>query len=175
MNKKSIIKKVISLLVICFLGVMSYKMYQKMSHKKQVAQQIAMLPAFSFTDLEGNTFTNSDLKKNLATIFVYFNSECDYCLHEAQSIRENLSQFDEVHFVFVSIEPIENIKKFAQEQQLLGVENVTFLQDASFVFSQKFDANSIPYLLIYNKSKKLIYKHKGQIKAETILQILEEQ
>ncbi|MDO4783044.1 MAG: TlpA family protein disulfide reductase [Capnocytophaga felis] len=174
MKKKSIIKRTISLLVICFLGFMSYKMYQKMSHKKQVAQQIAILPAFSFTDLEGNTFTNSDLKENVATIFVYFNSECDYCLHEAQSIRENLLQFDGTQFVFVSFEPVENIKKFAQEQQFLGVENITFVQDASFVFAQKFDANSIPYLLIYNKDKKLIYKHKGQIKAETIFRVLAE-
>lgn len=174
MNKKSIIKRTILLLVLCFLGFMGYKIYQKIDHKKKVEQQVATLPTFSFTDLEGNTFTNSSLKENLAAIFVYFNSECDYCLHEAQSIRENLLQFDGTQFVFVSIEPIENIKKFAQEQQLLDVENITFVQDASFVFSQKFDANSIPYLLIYNKDKNLIYKHKGQIKAETILRVLAE-
>ncbi|MFJ1323280.1 peroxiredoxin family protein [Capnocytophaga canis] len=174
MNKKSIIKRTILLLVLCFLGFMGYKMYKKMSHKKQVAQQIAMLPAFSFTDLEGNTFTNSNLKKNLATIFVYFNSECDYCLHEAQSIRENLLQFDGVQFVFVSIEPIENIKKFAQEQQLLDVENVIFLQDKVHNFAKDFDANNIPYSLIYNKQGTLLARHKGQIKAETILRVLAE-
>lgn len=159
------------LLLSVFVGV---KIYQKISHKNQVVKSLLVLPEFSFADLQGNMFTNDDLKQGLATVFVYFNSECDYCLHEAQSIRKNLSRFDSTQFVFVSFEPVENIKKFAYAQQLLGIENITFVQDASFVFAQKFDANSIPYLLIYSEDKRLIYKHKGQVKAETILRVLAE-
>ena len=151
MNKKSIIKRAILLLVLCFLGFMGYKIYQKIDHKKKVEQQIATLPTFLFTDLEGNTFTNSSLKENLATVFVYFNSECDYCLHEAQSIQTNLSRFRKTQFVFISTEDKEVIEKFAQERQLLGEENVIFLQDKVHNFAKDFDANSIPYSLIYNK------------------------
>lgn len=174
MNKKSIIKKSILAVVLCLFGFIGYKMYQKMNYKKQVAQQIASLPAFSFADLQGNTFTNSHLKQNLATVFVYFNSECDFCLHEAQSIQANLSKFNETQFVFISTEEQEAIEKFAREQQLLGVANVTFLQDRTHNFAKDFDANSIPYSLIYNKQGVLLARHKGQIKAETILQVLAE-
>ena len=151
MNKKSIIKRAILLLVLCFLGFMGYKIYQKIDHKKKVEQQIATLPTFLFTDLEGNTFTNSNLKENLATVFVYFNSECDYCLHEAQSIQTNLSRFRKTQFVFISTEDKEAIEKFARERQLLDVENVIFLQDKVHNFAKDFDVNSIPYSLIYNK------------------------
>lgn len=175
MKRKSIIKRTISLLVICFLGFMSYKIYQKMSHKKQVAQQIAMLPAFSFTDLEGNTFTNNNLKENIATIFVYFNSECDYCSYEAQSIQTNLSRFRKAQFVFISTEDKDVIEKFARECKLLGVENVIFLRDKVHNFAKNFGANSIPYSLIYNKQGILLARYKGQIKAETILRVLAKQ
>jgi hypothetical protein len=53
-------------------------------------------------------------------------------------------------------------------------QNVTFLYDNFDTFSSRFDANSIPYILIYNKKQKLIKKHKGQLNANGILRALQE-
>lgn len=168
-KKKNIVKKIVVLVLFMFSVFVFVTIFQKIQHKKEIAQNIVMLPAFSFTDLQGNAFTNAHLNPNWATVFVYFNSECDYCLHEAQSIRENLTRFHNTQFVFVSTETTENIKQFAEMQQLLGAENVLFVQDSDLVFTKKFDVNSIPYSLIYNNQNELLYRHKGQIKAETIL------
>lgn len=160
-KKKNIAKKIIGFALLIGSIFMFVAIFQKIQHKKEVAQNIVTLPAFSFADLQGSAFTNANLKPNWATVLVYFNSECDYCQHEAQSIRENLSQFHNTQFVFVSTEPTENIKQFAEMQQFLDVENVTFVQDTALVFAKKFDANNIPYSLIYNNQNELLYRHKG--------------
>ncbi len=78
-----------------------------------------------------------------------------------------------MQFIFVSTEPIEIIKQFAEQYNLNNQPNITFLYDNLDTFSSRFDANSIPYILIYNKNQKLIKKHKGQLNAKGILRALQ--
>ncbi len=144
-----------------------------MQYKNQVAKTLQTIPKFSFKTLENEEFTNTNLKSNTATVFIYFNSECDFCQHEAQSISEHLEQFKEIQLLFVSTEDIETIKAFAKTYNLLTQQNITFLHDSTYTFSNRFDANSIPYILIYNKSQELVKKHKGRLNPDAILKLLQ--
>jgi len=143
-----------------------------MQYKNQVAKTLQTIPKFSFKTLENEEFTNTNLKSNTATVFIYFNSECDFCQHEAQSISEHLEQFKEIQLLFVSTEDIETIKAFAKTYNLLTQQNITFLHDSTYTFSNRFDANAIPYILIYNKSQELVKKHKGQLNPDAILKLI---
>ncbi len=71
-----------------------------------------------------------------------------------------------------STEDIETIKAFAETYNLLTQQNITFLHDSTYTFSNRFDANSIPYILIYNKSQELVKKHKGQLNPDAILKLI---
>lgn len=159
------------------LGVLSYlgfNVISKAKEKNQIAKQLETIPEFEFLTLSQQPFTKANLNPNSNTIFIYFNSECDFCQHEAQSIGDNLDSFKNVQFIFVSTEPIEIIKQFSKQYNINSKQNITFLYDSFSAFSSQFDANSIPYLLIYNEDQKLIKKHKGQLNASGILRILEE-
>jgi hypothetical protein len=79
-----------------------------------------------------------------------------------------------VQFILVSTEPIETIKLFSEQYNLNNQQNIAFLYDNSDIFSSRFDANSIPYLIIYDQNQKLIKKNKGQLNAKGILRVLEE-
>jgi len=173
MNRKTL--KYLSIFII--VGLLSYLIYKVVStinYKNQVEQNIQTVPEFEFLTLNQKRFTNANLKLNLNTIFIYFNSECDFCQHEAQSISDNLDSFKNVQFIFVSTEPIEIIKKISEQYHLNNKQNITFLYDSNSTFSSRFDANSIPYLLIYDKNQKLIKKHKGQLNAKGILRALQQ-
>ena len=50
--------------------------------------------------LKEELFSNKNLKPNQSTIFIYFNSECDFCQHEAQTISNHIDKFNAVQFVF---------------------------------------------------------------------------
>lgn len=171
MQKKSILLIVV-FVALSLLSYLGYNVISKAKEKNQIAKQLEIIPEFEFLTLEQKPFTKANLRPNSNTIFIYFNSECDFCQHEAQSISDNLDNFKNVQFIFVSTEPIEIIKHFSEQYNLKNQQNITFLYDNLSTFSSRFDANSIPYLLIYNKNQKLIKKHKGQLNAKGILKAL---
>jgi len=75
---------------------------------------------------------------------------------------------------FVSNEKKEAIKAFAIKQNLQDKSQVIFLQDSTYTFAKQFEANSIPYILVYDAQGKLLLRHKGQLRAEKLLQLLGE-
>ncbi len=173
MSKKSILYIVI-VVILSLLSCLGYNIITKAKEKNQIVKKLQTIPKFEFLTLKQQPFAKTNLRPNLNTIFVYFNSECDFCQHEAQSISDNLDSFKNVQFIFVSIEQKETIKKFAELYNINNHENIVFLEDKKREFSTLFNANSIPYILIYNQENKLIKKHKGQLNAKGILRALQE-
>lgn len=170
-------KTILIIIVIAVLGVLTYlgfNVVSKAKEKNQIAKQLEVIPEFKFLTLEQQPFTKANLKPNLNTIFIYFNSDCDFCQHEAQSISDNLDKFKDVLFIFVSTEPIAIIQQFSVQYNLNDQQNITFLYDSLSTFSSQFETNNIPYLLIYDKNQKLIKKHKGQLNAKGISRALQQ-
>ena len=167
---KKILKILIPILVISLLAFMGYKVVNKINHKKQVAQNIKKMPAFSYVTLENKEFTQENLAQNKATLFIYFNSECDFCNHEAEMVQQNIEQLKDIQVVFISYEPRERIKAFATNFKLLHHDNIHFLSDSKITFATTFDVKSMPCLVLYDKDNNLIEKIKWQVKIETVLE-----
>lgn len=151
---------------------MGYKITVKLKYKKEVAEKIKVLPNFSFFDLKGEKFANNNLKNN-DIVFIYFNSDCDYCHSEASKIEEKLLEFKNTQLVFISFEEKERIAKFARQYKLNNRENIVFLEDRKGEFSKLFDVHSIPYIVIYDSNGKLLKKFKGITKINDVLKVLE--
>lgn len=173
MRKKTILI-IVAVTVLGLLSFLGYNVISKTKEKNQIAKQLETVPEFEFLTLDQKPFTKANLKTNLNTIFIYFNSQCDFCQHEAQSISNNLDSFKNVQIIFISTESIDTIKKFSEQYNLNNQQNITFLNDNLNTFSSRFDANNIPYLLIYDQNQKLIKKHKGQLNAKGILRALQQ-
>lgn len=170
-------KKIGIIVIIVFVSLISYlgnNIITIAKKKNAIAKQLQTIQKFELKTLNNVSFSNTNLKQNTSTIFIYFNSDCDFCHHEAESISQNLDKFKNVQFIFVSFEETESIKKFAELYKLNNQENIIFLEDTKGDFSIQFNANSIPYILIYNQKNKLIKKHKGQLNANGILRVLNE-
>ena len=148
--KKSVIKKLIIAVVLLFLSFMGFQIVQKLQYKEQVQQKLSSLPEFSFQTLEGSAFTKANLPKNNKAVFIA------------------------TTLLLVSNESKEAIKAFAIKQNLLGKDKVICLQDSTYTFAKQFEANSIPYILAYDAQGKLLLRHKGQLRAEKLLQLLGE-
>ena len=83
-----------------------------------------------------------------------------------------MSDFEGMQLLFVSFEEKMAIQQFAKEYQLINKENILFLEDRKGAFSELFDVNSIPYMVIYDENKKLLKKFKGATKVDKILEVL---
>lgn len=166
---KKIFKIVIPILVLSLIVFMGYKVVGKINYKKQVAENIKKMPDFSYVILENKAFIKANLVPNKPTLFIYFNSECDFCNHEAEMVQQNTKQLKDIQVVFISYEPIEKIKQFATKFNLLHHANIYFLSDSKITFAATFDVTSMPCLVLYDKENNLIEKIKGQVKIETVL------
>ncbi len=168
---KKFIKLFIGFLIFGSISYLSFKIINKLNHKKEVAKRTKNIPNFSFYTSNGKPFSKNDLA-NKPTVFLYFNSECDFCKSEATKIQEHLNDFKDVQLVFVSFEPSKNIETFAVKYKLNNKKNIVFLEDRKGVFSELFDVNSIPYIVVYDKNQQFIKKFKGATKIDAILKVL---
>jgi peroxiredoxin len=169
-------KKVFKILIpVFFIAIISYfgfQIFTKIQHKKEVAENIKTLPTFEYQNINGGFFTNVNLKANTSKLFIYYNSECDFCNEEAKMIKANKDKFDTTQIIFISFEAIEKIKQFAITHQLDSYDNITFLCDSKITFATTFDVKSMPCIVLYDKNNNLIEKIKGQTKAETLIKKL---
>ena len=156
-----------------FLGYFGFQIITKIQYKKEVAENIKTIPKFEYQNINGGNFINANLKGATPTLFIYFNSECDFCNEETQIIKENIDKFKEVQLVFISFEKKEPVKAFANKYKLTNYDNVHFLCDSKVTFAATFDVKSLPCLVLYDKNQKLIEKIKGQTKVETLLKKLQ--
>ncbi|WP_456378388.1 peroxiredoxin family protein [Lutibacter sp.] len=166
---KKYLKPIIGIILVSVLVFLGYSITKKISYKNEVAERIRNIPKFSFLNLNNAVFTQNGLTKNSYKLFVYFNSECEYCQSEAAQISKNIKQFKNTQLIFVSYEPFERIKQFAKTYNLLNKKNIAFLQDKEMIFEELFDAKSIPFMLLYSKENQLIEKYKGATKVNNIL------
>jgi len=169
---KKYLKIILTLTFICILVFFSYKTVIKINYKKVAAQNIKTIPEFSYKDINGLFFNNHNIKINTPTLFIYFDSGCEYCNEEAEMIKKNIEKFKNIQLIFVSFEQPALIKTFATKHHLISYQNIHFLYDNKITFAKTFDINSLPYLILYDKDQKLIAKIKGQTKTEILLKKL---
>lgn len=141
----------------------------KIKHKKEVAENIKTIPSFNFQNVNGGRFTNKNILKNTPTLFIYFNSECEFCDEEAEMIKQNIDKFSTFQLIFVSIENPNKIKEFAINHKLINYDKINFLSDTQVSFAPTFDVKSLPCLVLYDKNQHLIEKIKGQIRPEILI------
>lgn len=170
---KKYLKIIIPILFISLFGYFGFQIYSKIKHKKEVAENIKVIPKFDYQNINGTIFTNENLKKDTPTLFIYFNTECEFCNEEAQMIKENIEKFKDFQLVFISFEKSDLIKAFATKYKLNNYVNVNFLSDTKISFATTFDVKSLPCLVLYDKNQRLIEKLKGQTKAETLIKKLQ--
>jgi len=166
---KKYLKLTIAIALIAIIGYLAYGITAKLIYKKEVAVRIKTIPAFSFKTLDKQEFANKNLDKTKPKLFVYFNSECEFCQAEAKGIHKQLDSLKNIQIMFISYEASDKIKNFALNYKLFNSNNIVFLEDKKFEFAPLFDAKGIPFMLLYGKDNKLIQKFRGVTKVEKII------
>jgi peroxiredoxin len=172
MKIKKYLKIILPVLFVGLLGFLIFQITSKIKHKKEVAENIKTIPNFDFQNVNGGRFTNDNLIKNIPTLFVYFDSECEFCNEEAEMIKQNIDQLSTFQLIFVSIENPDKIKEFAIHHKLINYDKINFLSDTQVSFAPTFDVKSLPCLVLYDKDQHLIEKIKGQINPEVLIEKL---
>lgn len=104
------------------------------------AQAQLAVPAFSFTDLDGEVYASTELDQSRSALIIYFDPWCEHCNTQAEWIAEHPEEFADVQILFITFEPEkEPIHDFKSKHfSATRWSNVTFLQDLDFQFESYF-------------------------------------
>lgn len=164
----------------CFLFLFQASLLTSAQSKKKADtlapyQKNTNLPAFSFRLLDSITiFNTKSILKGKPTVFVLFSPDCDHCAQLAREIKSNVNNFDEVNLFMLSPPmPFDDIRMFAQVQDLVHTKQITIGQDFDFFFGSFFRAETVPFIVIYDKDRKLFNVLKRATKLEELLNELD--
>lgn len=161
--------KIFPILLLALVAVFGCKKSSETLSEKTSSK----LPLFSFKTVDGKVFSEDDLSKNTAIIFVYFSSDCHYCQEEASSFVENRASLKDVEVIFVSEESQSVVKEFAEKYKLSKIHNFHVVIDEAGDFFKKFQPPLTPFVLIYNQDWELLQKAEGAMPVSEIIKVVE--
>jgi len=168
MKSKSII---ILLSVICLFGLSIAFLFKTIHIAKQREINHQSFPVFSLTDLQGNLFTQDSLK-NMNTLFMFFDPECETCHSEFKQIMLNQTGFQVGQIIFFSTQPADTIIHFLNTIAFEPSSNMFFLIDDKATLIKTMEIKGPPTSLIYNRNGGLIKRFDGPVKVETLIKYL---
>jgi len=143
----------------------------KLNHKKQVTEQLAIIPKIPGVPIGSNNNTNWEYTRK-STIIQFFNSECHHCQNEATAIFNKLEAFKNVNLLFVSEEVESNILAFSIEYKLDNQPNIWWLKMKPKDVYNTFGNIGVPHFWVYNKEGNLVKEFRGETKVEALLEWL---
>jgi peroxiredoxin len=149
---------------------LGYGIVQKVTHKKELKDRIAHVPAFRFVDLEGCAFTQQNLRGK-PTWLLYFDSGCEFCRMEISDIVKNKSHLSDVEVVLVSAEDKEVLQKFRKKHGFDALKNFHIVQDKTHECHERFGMVSTPSSLLYSAQGALIQRFNGVVKVEKVVSL----
>ncbi len=166
---KKIILYVIIVLIVSAISYMLYSTVSKVKTKQKVNEKLSTLPTLPLVNLDSIAFAHDNMLADKPTIILYFNSECEHCQYEAESIYQNVEQFTSANLLWVSYEDIAMIRQFAETYKLTNYPNIHFTQIALEAVMSSFGSLRIPHIFIYDRDDSLVKEYKGEVKVETLL------
>lgn len=91
---------------------------------------------------------------------------CKPCIQELDAVSEVLEDWREeldFRFVAVSVDDARAISKARTYASARGWDGIDFFFDSNAELQRKLNVSSIPYVLIYDSSGKLVYSHVGYL------------
>ena len=166
--KKKLIIGITSLALICMV-FLSYRFLIALQAKNKTEQLLQTLPDFHLQSLDSLDFSKREIKPDQWTVFVFFDPDCHYCEEEAIQLKENIQSIKNTRFLWVTNETQDSIVKFQQHFGLDKHPKIVFLKDEKAQLMDQWGVSTIPYFLVYDPKKELVFKHKGAYRIDRLI------
>ncbi|ELR69721.1 hypothetical protein C900_04698 [Fulvivirga imtechensis AK7] len=158
MKKKAILT--LAFLLLLTIGWVGFKGIRRLNKKAAIEKKQGDL------SLMLNQINQADTDITPTTILIFFNSECEHCQEEIKEVSKNIGELKKYQLFLISYEPENEALAFLSRYNLSNF----YLKSSPEKVISAFEG-SVPQTLIYKKGK-LIQHFKGEVKIETILDLL---
>lgn len=119
------------------------------------------LPRFTYQTMDGADYTNENLNQDKHTVLIYLDPECIFCQTAIQRFKRNMSSFENVQFVIVSVHSKNDLEKFSELHEIDKEPQMLILRDRKNDFARNFYVENYPVLYLYSKNGKFIKDFQG--------------
>jgi len=127
------------------------------------------IPEFTLYKAPDSTvFTNEDLKKKEATLFMIFSPECGHCQTETRELLKNIDHFKNTQIVMVTWLPYTEMMSFYHDYKIAEQQQITMAWDKKDFFLPYYHVQMYPELVVYDKKGKYVKSFSGSINLEDV-------
>jgi hypothetical protein len=131
------------------------------------------LPAFQILMTDSSrSFNTYNIRKGKPSVLILFSPDCSHCEELTAMIRDSLQAFKEVNIVMATPFPLDQIKRFIAQTKLNQVSQITIGKDVTFFFWSFFQADTVPFIAVYDKNKTFVTTITRLKKIDELLDVL---
>ena len=150
-------KKITYVLLLVFLGSCFAK------HKPEI-------PAFNLLLKDSTTiFNTGNIPEGKPSVLLFFSPDCEHCQQETIDLLANMDSLKNVNFYFITIDPMDRMRRFDTFYKLYRYPNITLGLDYTVSFPGHFKNAAPPYTVIYNPDKTMKVIFEGEIPASRFI------
>lgn len=164
-------KKAAVLLSFCFLLTGFAALAQeKATNTLPPFKKYPKLPAFNLLELDSATVFNTfNIPEGRPTILMFFSPDCDHCQMVTDTMAHHMNEMKDVQIYMMTIMPISEVKKFAAKLHLEKYKDIHLFKDQDFFFPRFYKASYVPYIVVYDRHKKLVAAYEGGAKLNELI------
>jgi cytochrome oxidase Cu insertion factor (SCO1/SenC/PrrC family) len=167
--RKESLKVIVFTFVIVTLSFGIVLVTSSVYQKKLIAENTGTLPSLTLSDTRGHIHYTQDLRGDV--VLVLFNSTCEHCQAELNDFRQNHDRLEQCKTLFVSTEPLNDIRSFSQLIVMDHFPAFTFCHLSLEESIKNFGTTHYPEIFIY-RNHALLKHFTGETNVETIINVL---
>jgi len=131
------------------------------------------LPSFDLLLSDSTTTLHTaDIREGNPIALLFFSPDCEHCQHETETIIHHMDSLKGVRFFFITNDPLDRLKMFDHVYKLNKYSNITLAWDNQFLFPRHFKGAYPPYLVIYDRDRRMRGAFEGGLEANKMIQFV---
>ncbi len=116
------------------------------------------LPGAVFYKKDGSAFSTMQIPTAKKAFIMFFDATCGHCQQVAAQLSKKTDKLAKLNVYLVSMDEFRSIDYFMTNfaKPLLGMKNVTLLQDKQQAFITTFKPDKYPSMYLYGTNKRLM-------------------
>jgi hypothetical protein len=128
------------------------------------------MPEFKILLVDSSTVLNtSNIPKGTVSIFVYFSSDCDLCKHDIKLLLQEMNELKYSKFYLITGDSFSKMRVFSEEYSIGKYNNIVLGKDYQWSFFKLFNPATTPYLVFFDKQKRLRAIYSGGTEVSNII------
>ena len=128
------------------------------------------LPAFNILLMDSSkTFNTFNIKEGKSTLLIMFSPECDHCQKMMDEMVQKMDSLSQVNIYLTTFMNLTSLRTFYDKMGLSKYKNITPGKDYTYFFMDFYKTKFVPFVVVYDKKKKLVKSFEGTVKVSDII------